>query len=295
VISAKHGKSVSKINSGGGSVISAKHGKSVSKINSGGGSVISAKHSSGTMTTSRGLFQQIAAWAPEPDRMDPTKAATMFYTGGTAGQRGLMQVPGWQNMPAPQAAQAVQGSQFSSGSNYAAQLPLAQQVTAAVMATCTAQTPTTGSVGGAIVAAAQSQLRVRYSWGGGSLTGPTLGQHDGGVADSFGDFAAIGWDCSGLTRFAVYQATRGQVTIPRTAADQRGAGSPVAADLAQMLPGDLVVFGTEHVGIYVGGGRIIDAPQSGTVVRYDSLTGGGVNGDPATWTVRRIIPGASAS
>ena len=245
----------------------------------------------GKMTTSRGLFQQIAAWAPEADRMDPVKSATMFFQGGQAGQKGLTSVAGWQAMPVPQAAQAVQGSEFSSGSNYAGNLAAATAITNAVTANCSSSTNVAGAtgtgLGSAIVAAAQTQLGVRYSWGGGDLTGPTLGQHDGGVADSFGDYAAVGWDCSALTRYAVSQATQGRVTIPRTAADQRGAGSPVAADLTALVPGDLIVFGTEHVGIYLGNSQMINAPYSGTVVRVDSLTTG-INSNTRTWTVRRI-------
>lgn len=247
------------------------------------------------MTTSRGLFQQIEAWGPLADRMDPAKSATMFYAGGQAGQKGLTGVTGWQAMPVPQAAQAVQGSQFSSGSNYATNLDAATTITAAVTASCTAGPVTGGTaLGAAIVTAAETQLGIRYSWGGGDLTGPTVGIHDYGVADSFGDYAAIGWDCSALTRFAVYAATAGRVQIPRTAADQRSTGSPVAANLAAMLPGDLVVFGTEHVGIYAGGGRMINAPESGQVVRYDSLTTG-INSNTGTWTVRRITDTGSTA
>ena len=91
-------------------------------------------NSNGTMTTSRGLFQQIDAWGPLADRLDPVKAATMFYTGGQAGQRGLMQVPGWQQMTVAAASQAVQGSQFASGSNYQSNLAWAQSITTSLMA-----------------------------------------------------------------------------------------------------------------------------------------------------------------
>jgi cell wall-associated NlpC family hydrolase len=59
---------------------------------------------------SRGLFQQRAAWGPEADRLNPSKAATMFYTGGHAGQPGLLDIPGWQTMTLTRAAQAVQRS-----------------------------------------------------------------------------------------------------------------------------------------------------------------------------------------
>lgn len=88
----------------------------------------------GSMSSSRGLFQQLTPWGPLADRMDPVKSATMFYTGGQAGQRGLTDIPGWQQMSVPAAAQAVQQSEFSDGSNYAAQLELAQVITTAILA-----------------------------------------------------------------------------------------------------------------------------------------------------------------
>ncbi len=61
---------------------------------------------------SLGLFQQRAAWASAGERTTPSASATMFYTGGQAGQRGLFDIPGWQSMPLWQAAQAVQVSAF---------------------------------------------------------------------------------------------------------------------------------------------------------------------------------------
>ena len=90
----------------------------------------------GLMSSSRGLFQQLDAWGPLADRLDPAKAATMFYTGGAAGQRGLVQVPGWQGMDPGVAMQAVQGSQFAGGSSpgYAGKLAQATAATDALMA-----------------------------------------------------------------------------------------------------------------------------------------------------------------
>ncbi len=68
------------------------------------------------------------------------------------------------------------------------------------------------------------------------------------------------------------------VSLPRTASDQFHAGTPVT-DLGQLRPGDLVfVPGAEgtmqapgHVGIYLGGGLIIDAPHTGDVVHIGQL------------------------
>lgn len=61
---------------------------------------------------SLGLFQQRAAWASATERTTPSASATMFYTGGHGGQRGLFDIPGWSSMPLWAAAQAVQVSAF---------------------------------------------------------------------------------------------------------------------------------------------------------------------------------------
>jgi cell wall-associated NlpC family hydrolase len=93
-----------------------------------------------------------------------------------------------------------------------------------------------------------SELGKPYLWGG---TGP----------NSF--------DCSGLTQF-VWRAAG--VSIPRVAADQDAWAVPVP--LSQLLPGDLVFFGTtdiHHVGIYIGDGLMINAPHTGDVVRVSSI------------------------
>lgn len=77
------------------------------------------------------------------------------------------------------------------------------------------------------------------------------------------------FDCSGLTQF-VWKAAG--VAIPRVAADQDSWTIPVP--LSQLLPGDLVFFGTtniHHVGIYIGDGLMINAPHTGTVVQVDSI------------------------
>jgi murein DD-endopeptidase MepM/ murein hydrolase activator NlpD len=59
-----------------------------------------------------GLFQQRDAWAPFGVRMDPAASARLFYTGGLAGQPGLLDVRGWEQLPLGAAAQEVQRSAF---------------------------------------------------------------------------------------------------------------------------------------------------------------------------------------
>jgi len=78
-----------------------------------------------------------------------------------------------------------------------------------------------------------------------------------------------GFDCSGLTRF-VY--AHFGVVLPHYSAAQFGLGPGVSR--AGLRPGDLVFFERlGHVGLYIGKGRFIHAPHSGTRVRVSSLGG----------------------
>jgi gamma-D-glutamyl-L-lysine dipeptidyl-peptidase len=81
----------------------------------------------------------------------------------------------------------------------------------------------------------------------------------------WGGLSAWGYDCSGLT-WAVYRAHG--ITIPRDADAQFAAGKPVA--FAKMLPGDLLFYEhpvVGHVAMYIGGGRMIESPNSASSVR----------------------------
>ncbi|WP_063002529.1 C40 family peptidase [Nocardia mikamii] len=92
-----------------------------------------------------------------------------------------------------------------------------------------------------------AQLGQPYVWGG---NGPGDG----------------GWDCSGLTK-AAYAAAG--ITLPRTTYDQVHIGPHIAE--SQLHPGDLVFYGTganvHHVGLYIGAGRMIHAPDIGQPVQ----------------------------
>ncbi|HET7428051.1 MAG TPA: NlpC/P60 family protein [Gaiellales bacterium] len=104
------------------------------------------------------------------------------------------------------------------------------------------------SLGERAVALARAELGVPYVWGGESPSG---------------------FDCSGLVQY-VY--ARLGVALPRVAADQYRAGRHVSR--SDLRAGDLVFFDhLGHVGIYMGGGRFIHAPHTGTVVQISSLTG----------------------
>ena len=106
--------------------------------------------------------------------------------------------------------------------------------------------PASGRAGAAL-AAAQAELGKPYVYG---ATGPSS------------------FDCSGLTSFAYAQAG---VSISRTTYSQANAGTRIG--MSQLAPGDLVFFnGLEHVGLYAGNGRILHAPHTGAVVRYESMS-----------------------
>ena len=110
--------------------------------------------------------------------------------------------------------------------------------------------PPASTLGGQAVAIAERYLGVPYVWGGASPSG---------------------FDCSGLTMYVYAQLG---VSLPHNAAAQYGALPHVSE--SDLQPGDLVFFdGLNHVGIYIGGGSIIHAPHTGTVVQISSLSGGG--------------------
>jgi len=115
--------------------------------------------------------------------------------------------------------------------------------------------PAAGGAGTAL-AAAESQEGVPYVWGG--------------------ETPGVGFDCSGLTQWAWRQAG---VDLPRTAAAQYDAVAHVS--LSDLQPGDLLFWGyggISHVGMYVGGGDIIDAPDTGDVVRIQAIWDNGLVG-----------------
>ena len=85
----------------------------------------------------------------------------------------------------------------------------------------------------------------------------------------FGAAGLVYWDCSGLTMRALQQAG---ISVPHSASAQTAYGRSVP--LNQIRPGDLVFFGQpiSHVGIYFGGGKMVDAPHTGARVRIESFS-----------------------
>lgn len=121
---------------------------------------------------------------------------------------------------------------------------------------------------------------IPYSWGSGDLNGPTCsGNTSNAAANAAGDYNKTGFDCSGLARYLVYQASG--VELPRVSGDQYTAGHLVSA--ADAVAGDLA-FPTdpnEHVQVYVGDGKVVEAQQSGTDVMFS-------NARPGTQFVRVV-------
>jgi len=85
----------------------------------------------------------------------------------------------------------------------------------------------------------------------------------------FGADGMTYWDCSGLTMRA-YQ-TAG-VSLPHSSRAQYNYGKSIKR--ANLAPGDLVFFGRpiSHVGIYLGGGKMVHAPRSGSRVKVASAS-----------------------
>lgn len=114
-----------------------------------------------------------------------------------------------------------------------------------------------------VVAMAKKYIGVPYVWGG---TDP-----------------ASGMDCSGFVQ-RVFKDLN--IELPRVVSDQMQQGTPVAS-LAEAKPGDLLVsFGGNHISIYLGDGKAIDAPVPGQTIqirdaweKYSNLT-----------SIRRIVP-----
>jgi len=93
-----------------------------------------------------------------------------------------------------------------------------------------------------------------------------------GVPYLWGGATPSGFDCSGLVQYVYAQLG---VSLPHNTVAQWNDPIAVSIPRDQLQPGDLVFFNhLDHMGIYIGGGYIIDAPHTGTDVRIDSLSRG---------------------
>lgn len=223
---------------------------------------------------SLGLFQQRPSqgWGTPAQIMNPVYAAQQFY-------RQLLQIPRWRSMRTTDAAQAVQRSGYPEAyEKWAGEAAtLAAEFTGdAVGASGLACTPldsgdnTTAAAAvnaagyrippgtpipiAAVITFALAQLGKPYVYG---ATGPNA------------------YDCSGLVQAAY---ARIGIRLPRTTFDQVNIGQPVY-NTSQLQPGDLLFIpgsdGTPtapgHVGIYLGNNLLVQAPQTGEVVKLSPL------------------------
>lgn len=222
---------------------------------------------------SLGLFQQRQGWGSAAQRMDPIVSTGLFLDA-------LLEVRGWRVRSPWVVAQQVQRSAFSDGSNYLVHATAAARIVDVVLGTsaeCEATTngqpvplpagftlpPGTSPAAQRAVWFALAQLGKPYVWG---AEGP------------------YSYDCSGLMQAAWRSAG---VSITRVVGTQMHDGT--ATDLAHLVPGDLIAIpgglGTMaapgHIGMYVGSGRVVEAPHTGDVVKVVSLksyASGGVAG-----------------
>jgi cell wall-associated NlpC family hydrolase len=132
-----------------------------------------------------------------------------------------------------------------------------------------ASTPTTTGTGQDAVQRAQAWLGTPYVYGGGTPTGPSSGFCDGTRGMLAGTcYAAThsGFDCSSLVQLAWWPT----IHLPRVAASQYQATATHTVPLTDLQPGDLLFYdhgtGIDHVAIYAGSNRMIQAPSTGKTV-----------------------------
>lgn len=123
------------------------------------------------------------------------------------------------------------------------------------------------------------EIGVPYSWGGGTNDGPSLGFAQGANT--------VGFDCSGLTMFAYHKAG---IQLGHYTGSQWDQGKRIIS-MADLQPGDLMYFAYDtsdpgtihHVGLYLGNGMMINAPQTGEVVKVSSASRSDFIGATRPW------------
>ncbi|HEY3629303.1 MAG TPA: NlpC/P60 family protein [Jatrophihabitantaceae bacterium] len=140
--------------------------------------------------------------------------------------------------------------------------------------------PPAGAIGGSWTAAAgqaaanraMRYLGIAYAFAAGGYYGPSYGVCVSG--DAWNDCHVFGFDCSGLAMYAWGPWAHWD----HYAATQYGQAGSYHPDSGALMPGDLVFWssngtqsGIHHVAIYIGGGNVIQAPQSGDIVRVTPL------------------------
>jgi cell wall-associated NlpC family hydrolase len=128
-----------------------------------------------------------------------------------------------------------------------------------------------------VISAAMQKLGTPYSWGGGGLNGASAGFAQGA--------GIVGFDCSSLMMSAF---GKNGYDLPRVSYEQLKQGQRTS--VSSLKPGDLVGFRDgSHIALYIGDGRILEAPHTGANVRVRSL--GNTGFDASAFGVRLSLPG----
>lgn len=199
-----------------------------------------------------GIMQQRASWGTVAQRMDVPTSAGLFY-------RRLTGTPDWAQMSLNDAAQRVQAS--ATPLAYGQWQPLAEQLLrnaggAAVPACAVMAVSSVSGAAGVAIGNAESKLGTMYEMGGDCLDAHSAdpGKH---------------CDCSSLVMTA--WAAAGKI-LPRTSEQQFLAANVTRIPAQQMQPGDLIFYNPGedgqpglpgHVALYIGGGKLIEAPFAG--------------------------------
>ncbi len=209
---------------------------------------------------SLGLFQQRPSqgWGTPAQVTDPVYATTIFI-------ERLLEVPGWDSLPVTVAAQTVQRSAFPDA--YAKWEGLATELVqqladVAPINPCRETVSLAQGVAGTAINFALGEVGKSYVWG---ATGPAT------------------YDCSGLIMRAFQTAG---INLPRVSREQFYSGGHVP--VAQAQPGDLLFYATDrndpatihHVVLYMGDGKMVEAPYSGEQVRVQ----------PVPWDYPELVP-----
>jgi len=206
----------------------------------------SAKSQLATLNNQR---KQYVAWQKEQARIAAEKAAAAARAAAAA-------------KAAAEARARAQANNSSAGSGEGASVPIA----------ATSGGRWTAAAGQTAVNRAMKYLGWPYSFAAGNSSGPTYG-----IAvdfDSRNDGGVYGFDCSGLTIYA-WAPYLGMDHYAATQYTQVGSFHP---SVDQLMPGDLVfwsgdgtIAGIGHVALYIGGGNVIQAPFSGSVIQITPL------------------------
>lgn len=220
-----------------------------------------------------GLFQQRANWGPLASRMNPAASTRLFVMR-------LFAVPAWQALPLGVAAQTVQVSLYPdryATTHTSAQAWLRQIASSTAAVSCGGDGLPRSAAGSVKPGSIPAGYRIPTTATDPERRAVTFALAQLGKPYIFGAAGPDTFDCSGLTMAAWAAAG---VEIPHYTVAQYQVGAPVAA-ASLLAPGDLILIpgddGTlvppnpQHVGMYIGDSYVIEAPQTGDVVKIVSL------------------------